>query len=246
MPPVAQGVQDAEEPGAVGGGEGGGRLVEDEEPGVAGQRAGDGDQGPLGGGEVGDAGVGVQVPGDGPQGLVAALAGPPPRDQAAAQRVAGAQGDVLGDRHPLDETEVLVDEGHVAEGGFGGERMTGHRHLARVGVVDPREHLDQGGLAGPVGSEEGQDAAAVEVESDRVQCEGAAEPLAETAYPDEGFPVGTRGRAHRGDGSVMHGLLRGRLGEVMLRYGTVRMLLGAIAAYPTLRVMPRPGRIRPR
>ncbi len=209
VPPVAQGVQDVEEPGAVRGGEGGGRLVEDEELRPFRQGAGDGDQGALGGGEVGDPRVGVQVPGDGPERLGAVLPGPPPGHQAAAARVAGPQGDVLGDRHPLHQSEVLVDEGHRPGGGVGAERVPGHRHLARVGVVDPGEHLDEGGLSGAVGAEEGQDAAAADVEADRVQGDGAAEPLGQTAYPDERLRAEAPGRTRRGVGSVMHGRLRG-------------------------------------
>ncbi|MFD5537986.1 hypothetical protein ACFWIJ_09085, partial [Streptomyces sp. NPDC127079] len=49
--------------------------------------------------------------------------------------VAGAQGDVLGDRHPLDEAQVLVDEGHVAKGGSGGRpsrRSSEARKLAEA------------------------------------------------------------------------------------------------------------------
>ena len=36
----------------------------------------------------------------------------PPRHEAASRtRIAGLDRDVLGDRHPFDEAEVLVDEG---------------------------------------------------------------------------------------------------------------------------------------
>lgn len=96
-------------------------------------------------------------------------------------------------------------------GRLGAERVPGHGDLALLRVMDPGEHLDEGGLPGSVGAEEGEDAAPVDVEVDPVQGDGAAEPLAEAAYPDEGFRAGARGRARRGDGSVMHGLLRGRL-----------------------------------
>lgn len=102
-------------------------------------------------------------------------------------------------------------------GGLGAERVPGHGHLALVGAVDSGEHLDEGGLPGTVGAEQGEDAAAVDVEVDRVQGDGAAEPLAQTAHPDQGFRTGARGRALEADGSVMHGLLRGRLGTFFLK-----------------------------
>ncbi len=213
MAAVAQGVEYVEEPRAVGGGEGGGRLVEHDELGAGGEGAGDGDERALGGAEAGDPGVGVQVPGDDPQGLVAALPGPPPGDQSAAAGVAGAQGDVLGHRHPRDEPEVLVDEGHVPGCGMAAEGMAGHRDLARVGPVHPGEHLDEGGLSGSVGAEQGEDAAAPDVEVDRVQREGAAEPLAQAAQADEWCGTGRRGWARPGVGSVMHRLLRGSASE---------------------------------
>lgn len=118
---VAQGVQDVEEPGAVRGGEAGGRFVEDDEAGAGGQCAGDGDEGTFGTGEVGDGRVGVEVAGDYLQGLGAAPAYLPPGDEPGAAGVTGAQGHVLGHRHPLHETEVLVDEGHLGGRGVRAE-----------------------------------------------------------------------------------------------------------------------------
>ncbi len=184
---VAQGVQDLEEPGAVRRREARGRLVQDDELGPCAQGAGDGHEGAFGSCEVGDDGVRVEVRGDDAQGLGALPAGPPPGHQPRAARIPGAQGDVLGDRHPPDQPQVLVDEGHGAGGRRGAERMAGDGHLARVRVMDAREHLDEGGLPGAVGTEQGQDAAGGDVEVDGVQGEGAAEPLDETAYADEGL-----------------------------------------------------------
>ena len=133
--------------------------------------------------------------GDEVQGRGPSPAGPPPGQQPRAARIAGAQGDVLGDRHPLDQPQVLMDEGHGAGGRFGAERVTGDGHLALVRVVDAREHLDEGGLPGTVGTEQGEDAAGVDVEVDRVQREGAAEPFAEAAYADERLCGTARGRS---------------------------------------------------
>lgn len=207
--PVPQGVQDAEQSGAVGGGEPGGRFVEDDELRPCRQGPGDGDQGPLGGVEVGDRRVGVETAADDLQCLGAALPGAPPGDQAGAARVSGAQSDVLGDRHPLHETEVLVDEGHAAGGGVASEGVSVHRDPARVGVVDAGEDLDERGLSGSVGAEEREDAAGVDVEVDPGQCEGPAEPFGETADADQRFRPAGRGRLRRGVVSVVHGQLRG-------------------------------------
>ncbi len=191
---LAQGVQDAEEPGAVRRREAGGRLVQDEEFGAGGERAGEGHQGAFGAREVGEGGARVEVCGDDAQGLGAPLADPPPGQQSRAARIAGAQRDVLGDRHPWDQPQILVDEGHGPGGCFAAERVPGHRHLALVRVVDAREDLDQGGLSGAVGTEQGQDAAGDDIEVDRVQRHGAAEPFAESADADEGLRATARGR----------------------------------------------------
>jgi hypothetical protein len=101
-----------------------------------------------------------------------------------------AERDVLGDRHPVDQAEVLVDEGHGTRSGRDAQRMAGHRHLAAVGLVHPGQDLDQGGLSGAVLPEQGQHAAAGHVEVDSVQGVDAAEVLAQTSDPDERIRVG--------------------------------------------------------
>ncbi|KIX76386.1 hypothetical protein SF23_17110 [Streptomyces sp. MBRL 10] len=95
VPPVAQRVQDVEEPRAVRGGQGGGRLVEDEEFGPVGQGAGDGDQGAFGGGQVGDGRVGGRGARRRWPGPRCSAAWSAARRSAVAAGVAGAQGDVL-------------------------------------------------------------------------------------------------------------------------------------------------------
>lgn len=88
--------------------------------------------------------------GDDVQRLGAALADLLPGDEPGAARVAGAECDVLGDRHPFDEAEVLVDEGHLRGGCLGAERVARDGDLALVRSVDPGEDLDQGRLTGTV------------------------------------------------------------------------------------------------
>ena len=64
-----------------------------------------------------------------------ALARPAPLDEAEAARIAERQTNILGDRHPVDEAEILMDEG---------DRHAAHRMghvLAAVGdraAVAPR------------------------------------------------------------------------------------------------------------
>jgi hypothetical protein len=206
--PVAQGVQDAEQPGAVGGGEAGGRLVEHDELRARREGSGDRDQRALGRSQPGDRRVGVEMSRDVTQGVGAAIPGPPPGDQSGAAWISGAQGDVLGDRHPLHETEVLVDEGHVPGGGMTPERVPVHRDPPRVGVVDAGEDLDERGFSGPVGSEKGEDAAGVDVEVDSGERAGPPEPLGEGPDADQGFLPEGRRRLRGRVGSVVHGHLR--------------------------------------
>lgn len=145
---VAQGVQDVEEPGAVGGGEAGGRFVEDDEAGAGGQCAGDGDEGAFGAGEVRDGRVRVEVkPATISRASVQQPAYLPPGDEPGAAGVTGAEGDVLGHRHPLHEAEVLVDEGHLGGRGAGAERVAGDSDLALVGAIDTGKDLDKCGFS---------------------------------------------------------------------------------------------------
>ena len=74
-----------------------------------------------------------------------------PVDEAEPARIAGRERDVLGDRHPFDEAEVLMDEGDglaLAEAG-----RTVAVALAAIldrafgRLDDAAERLDQGGLS---------------------------------------------------------------------------------------------------
>lgn len=89
------------------------------------------------------------------------------------------------------------------------ERVSVHRDLSRIGVVDAGEHFDERGLSGTVGSQEGQDAAGVDVEVDPGQGECPAEPLAEPADADQRRRPQGRDVLQGSVGSVMHGHLRG-------------------------------------
>jgi hypothetical protein len=54
-------------------------------------------------------------------------------------------------------------------------------------VVDAGEHLDERRLSCSVGTEEGEDAAGLDVQIDPGQREGTAEPLDEAADADQRF-----------------------------------------------------------
>ena len=87
------------------------RLVENEHVGLDAERAGDRDERLLGAAEIAHAHGrrkrAVDLGERGPRGRLGRV----PVDEAALARVAGRERDILGDRHPFDETEVLMDEG---------------------------------------------------------------------------------------------------------------------------------------
>ena len=92
-------------------GQRGRRLVEDENVRTHGQGAADRHQRTLGGGQRGDRPLRVDVGADRRQRDGSGVARPPPGDKAEPEaRIAGLNGDVLCDRHPFDEAQILVDE----------------------------------------------------------------------------------------------------------------------------------------
>ena len=88
----------------------GGRLVQHHHPGIGGERACDRDDRLVGAREIGDAGCRIDRAADQGERALGLCRDATPADQAAAAGIAGGQGDVLGDRHRLDEGEILVDE----------------------------------------------------------------------------------------------------------------------------------------
>mgnify|MGYP001044963016 FL=1 len=98
--------------------------------------------------------------------------------------------DVLGDREALDEVELLVDGGDTEVHGCLRVRephllaLPGDRSL--VGLVDPREHLDQGGLAGTVLAEQAVHLAGSDVEVHPAECDHSGETLHDVGHAQEG------------------------------------------------------------
>ncbi len=104
-----------------------------------------------------------------------------PVDEAGAHRIALREADILGDRHPLDQTEILMDEGDAL-------LLVGSRRAMQVGLaleqdapfvgcMNAGEALDQRRLAGAVFTKQRQHFAGVEMKAHVTQRRGAAEAL---------------------------------------------------------------------
>ena len=100
-------------------------------------------------------------------------------------RIAGLNGDVLGDRHPFDQPQILVDKGDRQPIRSGLGRPSVKHDVARVGFVDPGQHLYQRRLAGPVLAEQRVDLAAADVEVDMIERDRAGESLDEPAHHEQ-------------------------------------------------------------
>ncbi len=150
----AQGAYDAEEAGDLAAGEGGGRLVHDQDAGVEGEGLGDLDDLLVGDGQAARGAVGVEFDAEAlhqrggrvVRGLVV--------DPAEGTARLAAHVDVLGDRQVGEERGLLVDHGDAGVAGVAGA-VEGHgraveQHLAGVRPVHSGERLDEGGLAGTV------------------------------------------------------------------------------------------------
>ena len=89
-------------------------------------------------------------------------AGRAPEDAAfehpALHQHAAAEEDVVEHRHPGKEGDVLEGAGDAVPGDFerpsAGDVRAVEQHAAAVGRVDPAHHVDEGGLPGPVRSDD--------------------------------------------------------------------------------------------
>ena len=216
----AEVAHDAEEVLGLAGGEHRGRLVQDQDAGLAHQRLDDLDPLLDADGEFLDHRVRVdveaellgQVPHLGP--------GPPPVEQAEAAGGLLAQGHVLGHGEHRDEHEVLVH--HADPGGdgvFGGadrDRLAVHPDLALVGLSQPVQDVHQGRFAGPVLAQQGADLAGLDRQVNVIVGHQAAETLGDAGqlklHGSSSFAnaVGSPARARAGPGP---GLLRPRAPE---------------------------------
>ena len=154
----------------VGLGQRGGRFVEHENVRLDGERPADGDERALGGRERRDRRVRIDIAADHRKRVRGGLANPPPGDQAKRRaRIAGLDRDILADRHPFDEAEILMNERDRQPICRGTHGPSVERDLARVGFVNARQNLDQGRLAGAVLAEQRVNLAAIEIEVDVIE-----------------------------------------------------------------------------
>ena len=165
-----------------------GRLVEDEELGVAGERLDDLHALLHADREVLDDGLGLHVEAEAVGDLGDAVAGGVEVERAGEAGGLVAEHDVLGDGEDGDEHEVLVDHADA-----GGHRVTGpgevlhlavELDLALVGLVEAVEHVHQGRLAGTVLAEQAVDLAGLDGEGDRVVGHHAAEALGDASQDE--------------------------------------------------------------
>ena len=138
--------------------------------------------------------VGIEGAADKGQRVARPLVGAAPVDAeaapAAGRREPPGEADVLGDRHPFDEAEVLVDEGHgraapaphlVAIGRAVDE------DLAAIGPEQAAQHLDERRLAGAVLAQQRHDLAPPHVEADALERPCGAERLHDVVEPEVTF-----------------------------------------------------------
>ncbi len=115
--------------------------------------------------------------------------GGPPVDEAGFARIADHQGDVLGDRHPVDQTEILMDEGDGLPLTEPGRMMAIGRAAisdqALVGFVDAGERHYQCRFARAVFTQQGDNLAGAQSQRDAFESGDAAETLDDSVELDE-------------------------------------------------------------
>ena len=163
-PRAAQPPKGDEQPRHFVGRQAGGRLVEHQDFGVGRQRAGDRHERLLGARQVMDPQIGVDVGTDDLEGALGARARRVPVDQAEAARKAEHERDVLGNRHPLDQTKILVDVRDRQATQRVGDVAAAVGHRAGVERMDAGEDLDERRLAGAVLAQERHDLACADVD----------------------------------------------------------------------------------
>ena len=182
----AQSPQGLEQTFDVGLGKRRGRLVENEDVRLDRQRPADRDQRTLGGRQRRDQRLRVEFAAHDRERLGGGVSHSRPRYETGPRsRIAGLDRDVLRDRHPLDESEILMDEGDRERVRFRMGRPSGKQDVPGVGLVDPSQYFDQGRFARPVLSEERVDLSATDVEVDVIERERAGEALDEPGHREQ-------------------------------------------------------------
>ncbi len=107
---------------------------------------------------------------------------------------AQAEGDVVAGVQVREEAVGLEDHAGVAAvGGDPGDVLAVHQDLSGVGLLEPGEHPQRGGLAAAGGAEEGEEFAGLGGEVESVEGHGRAERAAQRAELHPGAGAGARG-----------------------------------------------------
>ena len=163
-----------------------GRLIENDDVGFDRERPADRDQRAFGRGKRRDRRLRVEIAAHARERLGRRVAHAPPGNEAGPRaRIAGLNRDVLGHRHPLDEAQILVDEGDRQGVRPRMDGLSGEPDLARVGAVDSGQDFYQRGLAGAVLAEQRVDLAAADVEIDMIERQRRREALDEPGHGEK-------------------------------------------------------------
>ncbi|EPX83159.1 hypothetical protein ruthe_02776 [Rubellimicrobium thermophilum DSM 16684] len=189
-PPLAQPVDQGEEPLGLGRRKGGRRLVEDQQARRMGHGAGDGNQLTVGKRQIRHRARKIHIEPDGLCDPSCLGAHAPPRDDAD-RAIGNAVKKQIG-RHVEIGHDAVVDglmDGHHTGAqrftrGRGGEDPPPQRHRPRIRLMDPAEHLDERGLARPVRPHQHGDGPGRQIEIDAAQDLIGAEGLPEPADAD--------------------------------------------------------------
>ena len=161
-----------------------------------GHGAGDRDDRLLGRRQIADARVRVDAAAHARESGLRGVARCAPGDQAAAARIAGEDRDILGDRHRVDEAEILMDEGDRQLFGRRIDRR-GRRGGSRPASArcTPARTLISVDLPAPFSPSSACTSPAPDVEIDRIERQRAGEALGEP--PDlrargAAFVIGSR------------------------------------------------------
>jgi hypothetical protein len=170
----------------------GGGLVEHQDFGVSGERARDRDDRFLCARQILDTQIGMDVCAELGQRSSRPRASRGPIDHAEAARIPQCQADILGDGHPFDQAEILMNErnGHSPNRMCMALSVVGNTAL--VERVNAGEDLDERRLAGTVLVQQRQNLASADRQTNITERLGAAETLGDVANLKQGTPSSCR------------------------------------------------------
>ena len=174
--------------------QGGGRLVEDDDARVARKRPHDAENGFARGAQRTHGRARVRWVER--HGAIDLLGLPPnlvPGDEATGLGKSSYQRHILADAQFIDQAKVLMDKRDRHGFRMGMDPTSAHEDLARVGLIEPGEDLDQRRLAGPVLADKRVDLARHDCQADAIQGKRAEKPLRETPDLNRGKRLSRHG-----------------------------------------------------